>query len=341
MTGKPPPGSPPTRRATLRDVARAAGVSVWTASNAYSHPDRVASATRERVLATAASVGYAGPDPIARSLATGRTRIVALLADGTAESLLSDPAAALVARGLVRACDRAGVSLLLSGATGPAAVDGAVLFRTLPAAPAPHPVVVVDVPPTEGVVVLRADVAGAAAAAARHLRELGHDDLVVLAWPGCGERLDGVRAGWGDAGPLTIYMAGAPEGHHAREAGPAAGRRAVGPTRADAEIAARVALGRTPRPRAVLGLNDLLARVALDTARWTGRDVPGDLSIVGIDDLPGSDALGLTGVFVPYRPLGELAGAALSALVDGATPEPSPPLPTSLVIRGTTGPPRG
>ena len=61
-------------RPTLRDVAHAAGVSVWTVSNAYSHPDRVASATRERVLAAASAIGYAGPDPAARSLALGRTR---------------------------------------------------------------------------------------------------------------------------------------------------------------------------------------------------------------------------------------------------------------------------
>ncbi len=331
----------PPRRATLRDVARAAGVSVWTVSNAYSNPERVATATRERVLATAAAVGYAGPDPVARSLATGRTRIVALHADGAAEPLLADPAAALVARGLVRACDRAGVSLLLSGAPGTAAVDGAVLFRALPPERSPHPAVVVDAPPVPGLTVLRADVHGAAAQAAAHLRELGHSDLVVLAWPGCGERLDGVRAGWAGAGPIQVYMAGDPQGHHAREAGPDAGRRAVGPTRADAEIAARVALAREPRPTAVLALNDLLARVVLDTARWIGLDVPRDLSVVGLDDLPGSDALGLTAVFVPYRPLGELAGATLSALIDGGEAEVPPPLPTSLVLRGTTGPPPG
>ena len=108
---------------------------MWTVSNAYSHPDRVASATRERVLAAASAIGYTGPDPAARSLALGRTRIVALVADGDAEPLLADPAAALMARGLIHACDAAGVSVLFTGRIGEAAVDGAVHLRVAPEGP--------------------------------------------------------------------------------------------------------------------------------------------------------------------------------------------------------------
>ncbi len=103
------------REATLRDVAAAAGVSVWTASTAYSTPAKVAEATRERVYAAARELRYAGPHPGARSLARGRTGTVAFVAPGDAALLLGDPAAALVARGLLAACDRAGYSLLLSG----------------------------------------------------------------------------------------------------------------------------------------------------------------------------------------------------------------------------------
>lgn len=326
-----PGGRGAHRRPTLRDVAQVAGVSVWTVSNAYSNPDRVAPATRERVLAAAAAVGFTGPDPLARSLALGRTRIVALVADGAAEPLLADPAAALVARGLAHYCGRVGVSLLLTGSAHGSAVDGGVLFRTTPGARPAHPVVAVDVPPAADVVVLRADVAGAGALVARHLREHGHRELVVLGWPGCGERLDGVRAGWGDAGPVRVYMAGVPEGAH---------ERAAGPTRADGETVAQMALAQTPRPTAILALSDLLARGALIAARWMGLDVPRDISIAGIDDLDGSDALGLTTAFVPYRPLGELAGATLSVLLEGGRPHLPPPLPTSLAIRASTAAPR-
>ena len=320
------------QRPTLRDVARAAGVSVWTASNAYGHPERVASATRERVLATAAAIGYSGPDPAARSLALGRTGIVAFVADGAAEPLLADPAAALVARGLVHACDHAGVGVLLSAGLGRAAVDGAALFRTVPDPPPPHPFVVVDAPAASGVTAVRADVGAAGAALAGHLRELGHRDIVVLAWPGAGDRLEGARRGWGDAGPMRTYTVGTPEGRAVAE-------RTAGPTRADGEALARVALAARPRPTAILALSDVLARGVLDVAQRMGIKVPRDLSVAGIDDLEGSDAMRLTTSFVPYRPLGELAGAILSALVDGTEPAIPPPLPTVLTIRGTTGPP--
>src|SRR5438105_2432659 len=124
-----PPRSGGRRAPTARDVAQAAGVSVAVVSYAFSRPERVAAATRERVLATAAAMGYAGPDPAARALRLGRHGAVALVAGASAERLLADPATALLARGLARACDRAGVSLVLSvGGTGAGAVDGAVVL---------------------------------------------------------------------------------------------------------------------------------------------------------------------------------------------------------------------
>src|SRR5262245_11244097 len=117
--------------ATLRDVAAAAGVSVWTVSNTYSNPAKVAEATRERVHAAAAALGYLGPHPGARSLARGRTGMIAFVAPGDSEALLGDPAAALVARGLLTACSRAGYSMLLSGHASGEMVDGRVFFRAV------------------------------------------------------------------------------------------------------------------------------------------------------------------------------------------------------------------
>ena len=79
-----------SREATLRDVAAAARVSVWTASTAYSNPGKVAEATRERVYEAARELRYAGPHPGARSLARGRTGTVAFVAPGDAAQLLGD-----------------------------------------------------------------------------------------------------------------------------------------------------------------------------------------------------------------------------------------------------------
>lgn len=320
--------APRPRAATLRDVAAAAGVSIWTASNAYGNPSRVAPATRERVLAAAHALGYPGPHPGARSLASGRSRMVALVAPGEAEALLGDPAAALVARGLLTACDRAGYSLVLSGRLEGEMVDARVVFRG-PAGPDGRvPTVVVDGPAGGGVRAVGADVRGAAAAVARHLSDLGHRRLAVLAWPGADERLAGVEDGWRGPRPLTVYRLDAGPGDAVHRAAPAAG-----------EALARAALSARPRPTAVLGLSDALALSALGAAHWMGLDVPGDVSVAGLDDLPGSDAAGLTTSMVPYRPLGERAGDLVTALLAGQEPEPAPELPTALSIRGSTGAP--
>ena len=63
-------------RPTLDTVARAAGVSRMTVSNAYNRPDQLSAATRARVLAVAAELGYGGPDPAGRSLRRGRSGTV-------------------------------------------------------------------------------------------------------------------------------------------------------------------------------------------------------------------------------------------------------------------------
>jgi len=307
------------QRPTIRDVAQAAGVSVAVVSYAFNRPDRVASATRERVLATAAALGYTGPDPVARALRLGRQGAVALVGGAGAEGLMADAAAVQLTRGLAHTCDRAGLSLMLTGRPS-SPVDGIVAFRTLEVTPGGGPVVVVDPPGPTDLPRVSALLEQGAAAAAAHLARLGHRRLAVLAWPGCGDRLAGARRGWGDAGPLHVIMA-------------------PGPERLDGEPTGRAALGLDPAPTAVLALSDPLAGEALDAAANQGLTVPHDLSVVGMDDLPGSAAVGLSTVFVPYRPMGELAGGLLLALLSAAEPPAAPPLPTELILRRTAARP--
>jgi DNA-binding LacI/PurR family transcriptional regulator len=319
---------------TLRDVATAAGVSVWTVSTAYSNPGKVAEATRQRVLDAATALGYPGPHPGARSLARGRTGVVAFVAPGHSEALLADPAAALVARGLLTACHRADRSMLLSGRASGEMVDGRVFFREVAVTDRRVPALVVDGEAGPELVV-RADVRGAASALASHLHDLGHRRLAVLAWRGAGERLAGVWDGWGASSPPPeVFVL---DDDDARGAAAHGGRS--GPTPAAGEVLARAALARRPRPTAVLALSDTLATSVLHVAHWMRLDVPGDLSVAGLDDLPGSDVAGLTSALVPYRALGERAGDLLMARLEGEEPEPVPDLPTALAIRRSTGPP--
>lgn len=321
---------------TLRDVAAAAGVSVWTVSNAYSNAARVSDATRQRVLDAAAALGYAGPHPGARSLARGRTGAIAFVATDDADALLGDPAAALIARGLLAACHRAGYSLLLSGQSSGEMVDARVFFRQSGVYDPRVPTVVVDGAGAPGVEEVRADVRGAAAAVAAHLFDLGHRDIVVLAYAGADERLSGVQDGWAAPGPLAVFSVGG--GPRSVPSAPGGSAR---PSAAAGEALARAALSRRPRPTALLALNDTLAASALQAAHWMGLDVPGDVSVAGLDDLPGSAALGLTTALVPYQPLGERAGDFLTARLAGQVLPEFPDLPTALIIRRSTGlPPR-
>ena len=121
--------------------------------------------------------------------------------------------------------------------------------------------------------------------------------------------------------------------------GPVTVYRTVGagwPTDAAGELAARQTLGTTPRPTALLALTDLLA---LDAAHQMGLRVPDDVSITGLDDLPGSDLRGLTTALVPYRPMGELAGRILMARIGGQFVHEPPPFPAPVAMRATTAVP--
>lgn len=311
------------RRTTLRDVAQAAGVSVWTASNTFSNPDRVAEGTRQRVLSAADALDYAGPNPGARSLALGRTSMLALVAPGDASLLLSDPAAALVARGLLTTCDRAGLSLVLSRDADHQLVDGRAYFRGAPDATVRGPVVVVDGHAGDDSPRVDADAPAAVAEIARLLIDLGHREVAILARSEHDPRLSAAVDTLAHLGPPAVF----------------GGQDSPWPTQADGEAAARAALSRARRPQAILALTDTLAVGALEGAHRMGLRVPDDVSIAGIDDLPGSDARGLTTAFVPYRPMGELAGQVLVARLAGQPPPPIPSLPVPIVVRATTGPP--
>ena len=240
-----------------------------------------------------------------------------------------------------RAADRLRPGRLLAGALGPVVRrDGGrrVLFRISAGADRRVPAIVVDGPADEGVTPVTADVRGAAAALAAHLSDLGHRRLAVLAWPGAEERLAGVRDGWRG----RAAAAGLPVG------GPAVRRRdrgaGVGWAGAGAgETLAQAALAATPRPTAVLGLSDGLALSALSAAHWMGLAVPGDVSVAGLDDLPGSEAAGLTSALVPTGRSGSGRATCSRPCSPGATRRRPPccrPCSASAARRGRRPPRR-
>src|SRR3954451_21194122 len=92
-------------RPTLATIAEALGVSRMTVSNAFNRPDQLSAEMRERVLATAAELGYSGPDPVARTLSRGRTGSIGVVLDAPLTLAFSDPAAVELLHGIATVCE--------------------------------------------------------------------------------------------------------------------------------------------------------------------------------------------------------------------------------------------
>ena len=116
------------RRATIADVARLAGVSPSTASLAFSGKGTVSDATRERVLDAAAALGYAGPDPRAASLRTGRSGIVGVVLEEHLRVAFLDPVKTAIMDGLTEGIAPLGAGILLLRDHGTWELDDVLSF---------------------------------------------------------------------------------------------------------------------------------------------------------------------------------------------------------------------
>lgn len=349
------------RRPTLDDVADAVGVSRATVSNAYNRPDQLSAQLREEVLRTAKRLGYTGPNPIARSLATNRTGAIAFMLDAGLSTAFSDPALSITLDAFAATVDPEGHALLmLPGGDdgGPRAdrvlaaqADLAVAYSLADGAPALRavkqrglPLVVIDQPFVSGAARVSTDDRGGAVAAARHLLELGHRRFGILS----AQCLSVPRGG-----PLSAAEAAFSRLRHNRErlggyldtlaeAGiPPADVpiwEASGISRDDAMVGALGLLDRDERPTALLCMSDELALASIAAAARRRLSVPGDLSVVGFDDTPPARWAALTTVRQDLVRKGQLAGElALRLLAGYRVPEPTT-LDVELVVRESSGP---
>jgi DNA-binding LacI/PurR family transcriptional regulator len=347
-----------SRKAGLVSVARALGVSPSTVSNAYNRPDQLSPALRERVLRTAAKLGYSGPDPVARSLRTGRAGAVGVIFHERLAFAFDDPAAVLLLQGLSEATDEHGLAVVLVPATpgGPdgaavrkAAVDGLIVYGLLADDPLVAatierrmPTVVVDQPAVAGVHFVGIDDRAAADAAVRHLLDLGHRRVAVLGFPLC----PGAR---GPVDPRQPAAGGTVAWRRIDGCARALERLGLGWDEVEVEqcptstveagrAGAHAVLDRTDCT-ALFAFSDSLALGARLAARERGRSVPGDLSIIGFDGTaPAGDRL--TSIHQPLRDKGRIAA---QRLIRGLGDDPPAPgrelLPTRLVVGATTAAP--
>jgi DNA-binding LacI/PurR family transcriptional regulator len=349
------------RRPTLDTIAQRVGVSRATVSNAYNRPDQLSSALRERIIATAKQLGYAGPDPVARSLATKQAGSVAfMLCDGLS-SAFSDPALSIMLDALSATVDSGERSLLLLpgiNGDGPRAqsvmraqTDVVVAYSLPDNAPALEavrtrdlPLVVVDQPAVPRSARVRVDDKGGAYLAAKHVAALGHRHVGIV---GLGLSADGYA---GPAGPQRIAeahfevtldrLAGYRKAlaEHGIVADAAPFWEAPGSAREMGREGARWLFGLEPRPTAVLCMSDELALGAIRAADELGLSVPGEVSVVGFDDTPAASWADppLTTVRQDLVAKGKQAGELALRMLDGARPGRPVTIDVELKVRGST-----
>lgn len=305
----------PRKRATIREVAQATGLSPAAVSYAL-RGMQVSEETMERVRAAAAELGYEA-DPIARALASGRTNMIGLLC-GSLEDLWQQSLAVGISRGL-REKDR--YALILDAVGDPAReralaqqlrdqrVDGMIVQPIDPAAPfwsdlcESLPVVAIgdSLAGTAGEVVF--DNRRGVGLALEHLHAMGHRRITVLTptMTSTPDRpADVLVAAEADRLGLDIVVTTAPHGLAA------------------ATEAAHRTLG-ADRPSAVFCFADSIAYGVYAAAAELGLSIPGDVSVMGYDNHPMSGLItpGLTTVDWDIDGIVRAAVRLMSAAADG------------------------
>ncbi|WP_396667317.1 LacI family DNA-binding transcriptional regulator [Microbacterium sp. R86528] len=327
-----------TRRATISDVAREAGVSPSTASVVFSGKAPVSETTRVRVTEAAAALGYTGPDPRAASLRSGRSGIVGVVFEEHLGTAFLDPVQTLMMDGLADGVAELGAGLLLlrdapladaprAATLTTAPVDAAVLIgcsgnlrESLAAVKARGiPVVVIEGDAGADVPRIGLDNREAQRQAASHLRSLGHERVAIAALP--------VRSGWRGAwldDEIDIRidvtrdrLAGARDVFSDAPVFAAAGSFID-----EGLIAGRAIFSSAiPQVTAVIAQSDLLAAGVIRAAQESGLRVPEDVSVTGFDGIvvDGLAPFELTTLVQPATEKGRAAGRAVTAMLKGAS----------------------
>jgi DNA-binding LacI/PurR family transcriptional regulator len=320
---------------TIYDVARVAGVAASTVSRAFARPGLVSSATAERIRQVAAELGYRA-NPLARALPNGRTSMIAL-----AISDITNPFYNEIIRGAQVAATEARYTILLadtqeSGVVerealdrAMASVEGIVLATTRMSDSAirvmakQRPVIVLNRAVSDVPSVVTDNPRGVRRAA-EHLAELGHRRITYAAGPEA-SWADGIR--WRSLREAAIELE-----LQVRRIGPHAPTVAGG-----AEAAA--AFVRNPTT-AVIAYNDRVAIGLIRALSAEGFAVPGDVSVVGFDNIFAADLVTppLTTVAAPLHAMGWTAVHNLLALIGGASSRATEAvsLPSHLVVRAST-----
>jgi DNA-binding LacI/PurR family transcriptional regulator len=333
--------------ATIRDVAREAGVSVATVSRVLNDSPQVSEETYQKVQSAIESLDYS-PSQIARRLSIGRTHTI-----GVILPFLTLPSYVERLRGVESTLAESEYDLVLFSADTPAKVghyftdlsrrdrtDGVIVISLQPSdahvarfRDAKIPVVLVDARHADLTSIVVDDVAGGYQAT-RYLIELGHKDIAYLSdhldnqfgFVTMRDRFLGYKKALSDAG-INFRL----EFHQQGELG---GREAV--------ALARKLLQGVNRPSAIFAASDTQAMRVMEAARELNLRIPDDLSVIGYDDIEVAEYLGMTTI---RQLLFESGQRGVELLLDAVENPSNGPvcekLPTELIVRQTTARPAG
>jgi LacI family transcriptional regulator, repressor for deo operon, udp, cdd, tsx, nupC, and nupG len=330
---------------TIRDVAQAAGVSRATAARVLSAPELVAEATRQRVLKVVQELGYIR-NSVAASLRTTRTgRIIVTVPD------ISNPFFSRVIRGVEEAAQKAGYAVLLGDTRNEREreeqyadmlnrreADGIIfLGHRLPAVLAAiltrdggrAPIVNgCEFTPSLGVSSAHIDNAGAGYHVMQALYRLGHRDVALILGPADSpltrDRLAGAQKAAEDRGLAANLIV--ETGDFSIESG---------------RSAAMALFARAKRPTAIFCFSDEMAIGTLAAARTAGIACPGELSVIGFDDIQMARYVDppLATVRQPMAEIGRKTVELLVDILSGRQVQPvSATLPYELISRESLGP---
>lgn len=331
--------------ATIHDVAEDAGVSPTTVSRYLNRRIDLPATTAGRIDAAIVKLGYR-PNLLAKRLSTGKSQAVGLV---TPE--IREPFFAEIASAFEDEADRNGYTVFISSTRSDRKreiasldrlddrhVDGLLLMTNR----ADDGTLARLIDGRRDVVILDEDVPGVsvprifvdneqgAFEATRHLIENGHRRIAYIGGPAdlttVTERQAGFVRAMRAAGllvdPELVAM-----GSFAAEA---------------ARLAAHRFLGLPRPPTAIFASSDYIAIGAFTALREAGRAIPGDISLVGFDDMPIGALLSppLTAVRQPVETLGRLGFQTLFALLNGEPAAPVTRLPVELIRRQSVGAPK-
>jgi DNA-binding LacI/PurR family transcriptional regulator len=338
MMTVPRAGPEKRRPSVMADVAQLAHVSLQTVSRVLHDSPHVSGETRERVVAAIRQLDYR-PNSVAQALVTGRSKTLGVVSFDTT---LYGPASTLL--GIEQAAHDAGYAVSISSLRSlnrgtvlsaiqqlrDQGVDGVAVIAPLRAGMdalqhvrSDFAVVAVEAGPNASIPVATVDQMAGAAAATRHLLDLGHKTVWHVAgptdWNEAEERIEGWRS--------VLKAAGAPI--------PALLRGDWTP-RSGYELGE--SLLRIPALTAVFVANDQMALGLLRRLHEAGREVPRDLSVVGFDDMPEAAYFTppLTTVRQDFAELGRRCLHILLGRIEGEMRSTRMVVAPELVVRGST-----